>query len=74
MTSGSGPNERRWRLLSQEIRDRAKLFTEIPGERKAAFLRTTREEMMDLARALNISGEECLKICREYFGRDFPKL
>jgi hypothetical protein len=74
MASGSSADERRWLLLSQDIQDRAKLFIKAPDEKKAAFLRSTRAEMMELARALNISGEECLKICREYFGQDFPKL
>jgi hypothetical protein len=74
MASDSSADEKRWLLLCQDIRDRAKLFIDAPDEKKATFLRTIHEEMMDLAQALKISKEECLKICREYFGEDFPKV
>jgi hypothetical protein len=74
MTSSSGVNERRWLLLSREVRDRATSVMELPDEKRVAFLRTTREEMLDLARALEISREECLKLCQECFGEDFPKV
>lgn len=51
--------ERRWRLLAQEIEDRAALFKTIPEREKAAFFEAAVQAIIDLGRALEFDSEEC---------------
>lgn len=52
-------NERKWRLLDQEIEDRAAMFEGLADIEKAAFFEAAVEEIMDLGRALGLDTSEC---------------
>lgn len=60
---------RKWRLLLQEIEDRAAMFKAVPHTHKASFFEATSEEITELGVALGLDPNECRQKLEQVFAR-----